>query len=189
MRTSSGSSFSRRLIAGLLGLAAVLASAAPVKFDLPAQPAGAALLAFSKQAGAEVLFAFDQVNSVRTNALTGTHEPAEAMIRLLADTGLAASRSASGKWIVAVAAIPAKAPAPPAAPVTPAATRAEAVKPVALPAPSAVEEGTVRMKAYQVTGSHIRRLEGEGPQPIAAYAKEEIDALMKNNKPAEVKQE
>ncbi len=176
MRTSSGSSFSRRLIAGLLGLAAVLASAAPVKFDLPAQPAGAALLAFSKQAGAEVLFAFDQVNSVRTNALTGTHEPAEAMIRLLADTGLAASRSASGKWIVAVAAIPAKAPAPPAAPVTPAATRAEAVKPVALPAPSAVEEGTVRMKAYQVTGSHIRRLEGEGPQPIAAYAKEEIEA-------------
>jgi outer membrane receptor protein involved in Fe transport len=31
------------------------------------------------------------------------------------------------------------------------------------------------MAAFEVTGSHIKRLEGEGPQPVAAYAKEDID--------------
>jgi hypothetical protein len=44
------------LLAALCAASVVLARAKPVNFDLPARPAAAALLAFAKQAGVEVLF-------------------------------------------------------------------------------------------------------------------------------------
>ncbi len=58
------------------------------------------MLGFSRQASTEVLFASDQIAGVRTNAVVGRYEPAAAKMRLLADTGLAATRIASGKWII-----------------------------------------------------------------------------------------
>src|SRR3954463_5853082 len=84
----------------LLCCATSAAMADVVKFDIPSQPASTALLAFSRQAAAEVLFASDTVKSVRANTVVGSFEPAEALIRLLADTGLSASRSGNGKWLV-----------------------------------------------------------------------------------------
>ena len=80
--------------------------AAPVIFDLPAQPAGHAVLAFSQQAQAEVLFSSDDLRTVQAAAVSGPHEPAEALALLLAPTGYAARRNLRGKFVVT------RAPAP-----------------------------------------------------------------------------
>jgi len=78
-----------------------VAPAAPVKFDLPAQPsAAAALVAFAKQAGVEVLFSFDDLKKVPSHAVTGVLEPAAAIALLLQDTGFTATPTAAGKFVV-----------------------------------------------------------------------------------------
>src|SRR5437763_2121250 len=118
---------------------------------MPAQPAATALLVFSKQAGAEVLFASDSVKSVRANAVVGAFEPAEALIRLLADTGLSASRSANGKWLViassALTTMTTTAPAPISGPI-PVTTEAPTVGARRMANP---DERTVQMEVVQVT--------------------------------------
>lgn len=83
---------------GLLLPAAVLA--APVEFTLPAQSAAAALLAFSQQTGIEVLFSSDELRRVPAPAVNGAYEPADALNRLLKDTGYAARRQRTGKFVV-----------------------------------------------------------------------------------------
>ncbi|WP_237702433.1 TonB-dependent receptor domain-containing protein [Opitutus terrae] len=89
-----------------LGLALVfavlgpLARAAPTRFDLPTQPAATALMAFAKQAGVEVLFSFDELKAVQSNAVAGLFEPAEAIDRLLRGTGFTAIRNSAGKFVV-----------------------------------------------------------------------------------------
>ena len=96
----------RRLVAGLAAGLAVAAIAAPVDFDVPAQPTAQALLAFSSQAQVEVLFSFDELQSANSPAVQGRFEPEDALSRLLHDTGFAASRSLPGKFIVARTARP-----------------------------------------------------------------------------------
>lgn len=78
----------------------LVARAAPVKFDLPAQPAAAALVAFAKQAGVEVLFSFDDLKQVPARAVVGTFEPKDALDVLLRGTGFVATRNAAGKFVV-----------------------------------------------------------------------------------------
>lgn len=86
----------------MAGLALTLAGAraAPVRFDLPAQPASAALVAFARQAGVDVLFAFDELKQVQANAVQGVHEPEAAIALLLRNTGYKANRNAAGKFVV-----------------------------------------------------------------------------------------
>jgi outer membrane receptor protein involved in Fe transport len=96
----------RRLLLCLGGVLAVSAGAAPVDFNVPAQPAPAALLAFSQQARVEVLFSYDELSPVTANAVHGKFEPEDALNRLLRDTGFAARRSLLGKFVVARAARP-----------------------------------------------------------------------------------
>lgn len=95
----------RRWVAAGAGAAALAAAAAaaPVAFDLPAQRAADAVLEFSRQAGAEVLFSFDQLRHVQSTAVAGTFEPAEALERLLVGTGFAARRTGRGKFVITVA--------------------------------------------------------------------------------------
>ncbi len=93
-----------RLLATFGFLLAVAGRAAPVDFNLPAQPAPDALLAFSQQAGVEVLFSSDDLRTVSTVAVTGRHEPEDALNRLLKNTGFAARRKLSGKFVVTHAA-------------------------------------------------------------------------------------
>ncbi|MBI2496484.1 MAG: carboxypeptidase regulatory-like domain-containing protein [Opitutae bacterium] len=81
--------------------------AAPVEFNLPAQPAAAALLDFSQQAKVEVLFSFDELRAVTSTAVQGRHEPEDALSRLLRGTGFAARRNAAGKFVVTTGAPPA----------------------------------------------------------------------------------
>ncbi len=90
----------RRLIVCLGGATALSALAAPVEFDIPAQPAPAALLAFSKQARVDVLFSYDELNAVPANAVHGALEPEDALNRLLRNTGFAARRTLLGKFVV-----------------------------------------------------------------------------------------
>ncbi|MBM3855187.1 MAG: hypothetical protein FJ399_18870, partial [Verrucomicrobia bacterium] len=81
-------------------LVALPLRAAPVNFDIPAQPAGAALVAFAKQARIEVLFAYADLNRLQSSPVVGTFEPKEALDRLLRGTGYTAQRIAAGKFVV-----------------------------------------------------------------------------------------
>ena len=83
-------------------LLASVATARPVSFNLPAQPAHEALLAFSQQAGVEVLFPHEALQGRRSPPMVGRFEPEEALRRLLAGTGYEARRNARGKFVVAV---------------------------------------------------------------------------------------
>ena len=89
----------RRLPVALLVLPA-LALAAPVDFNLPAQAADVALLAFSRQSHEEVFFSLDDLRGRQTQAIVGQFEPEEALRRLLAGTGFVGARNRAGKFIV-----------------------------------------------------------------------------------------
>lgn len=102
MRSIPG--FLRVLSLAIGSLLATVGRGAPVDFDLPAQPAGPALMAFSKQAKTELLFSFDELRAVHSSAVIGRHEPAEALDLLLKDTGFTARRDARGKYVVSRAA-------------------------------------------------------------------------------------
>ena len=100
------SDFTRRLLFCLGSLLAVPARATPVEFNLPAQPAASALLAFSQQARVEVLYSFDDLQAVPVNAVIGQFEPEDALKRLLQNTGFVARRSLRGKFVVSRATRP-----------------------------------------------------------------------------------
>src|SRR4051812_20983719 len=76
------------------------AKAAPVEFDLPAQSAANALLAFSSQAKIEVLFSFDELRNVQSVAVVGPFEPESALIHLLGKSGFVVKRNRNGKFVV-----------------------------------------------------------------------------------------
>jgi iron complex outermembrane recepter protein len=71
-------------------------------FDVPAQPASAALLELARQAGAEVVFSFDSLQRVESNALKGRYRPQDALVLLLKNTGFGPRQTGRGgqKFIV-----------------------------------------------------------------------------------------
>ncbi len=71
-----------------------------IAFDIPAQPAAPALLAFAKQADIEVLFSFSALRSVRSAELRGRYLPQSALDRLLRGTGYVARRNGTAKFVV-----------------------------------------------------------------------------------------
>lgn len=94
-------SFLRRaILAAFVGLLAVALPAKPIAFELPAQPLADALVAFSKQSGADVLFSFADLKDVRSAAVVGEHEPERALDQLLRDTGFKAVRNEAGKFVI-----------------------------------------------------------------------------------------
>jgi iron complex outermembrane recepter protein len=88
----------RHLFLVFLALTAT-AAAAPVKFDIPAQSAAAALIVFSKQSGFDVLYSFDDLQAVRSHAVVGDYEPDDALAELLSGTSFTATRN-GGKFVV-----------------------------------------------------------------------------------------
>lgn len=104
MTTGSGmnsiSALGRVLLLGVIILLPGLARAKVVEFNLPAQPADRALLAFSRQAKVELLFPFDELHKVESAEVTGRHEPEEALRRLLEGTGFTAQPDGHGKFVV-----------------------------------------------------------------------------------------
>jgi outer membrane receptor protein involved in Fe transport len=99
----------RWLALGIAGLFGTGLRAEPIDFNLAAQPAAAALLAFSQQAQVELLFSYAALREVRSTAVVGRYEPAAALDRLLEGTGFVARRNGRGKFAVARA----RAPPPP----------------------------------------------------------------------------
>lgn len=90
----------RRLGVWLACLLPLAARAAPVEFNLAAQPAHTALLAFSKQTQIDVLFSFDELRKVQSQAVRGRFEPEAALALLLEGTGFAAQPIGKGKFVV-----------------------------------------------------------------------------------------
>jgi outer membrane receptor protein involved in Fe transport len=76
------------------------AIAKPVKFDIPAQPAGDALIVFSKQSGMDVLYAYKDLQEARSTVVAGEYEPDRALALLLKGTGFTATQD-SGKFVIA----------------------------------------------------------------------------------------
>src|ERR1017187_4772476 len=90
----------RRLLLGIGALIPAALLAEPVNFNLPAQPADGALLAFCKQANVEMLFPYDKLHKVTSADVTGRMEPEDALERLLKGTGFEARRNGRGKYVV-----------------------------------------------------------------------------------------
>ncbi len=80
------------VIACIAVLALPGARAVPQDFDLPRQPVAGALLAFSRQAGIEVLFSYDDLRDLQATPVSGRYEPADALNHLLRGTGFVARR-------------------------------------------------------------------------------------------------
>ncbi len=97
---------SHSVIFGLLLLAIgclipATVSAEPVEFNLPAQFADRALLAFCKQANVELLFSYDALHGATSSPVIGRFEPEDALNRLLKGTGFTEQRSGKGRFLVA----------------------------------------------------------------------------------------
>jgi outer membrane receptor protein involved in Fe transport len=88
---------------GILGPGPSALLAEPADFDIPAQPADTALLALARQANVEVLFSFDELHRVRSQAFEGRGEPQDAFDRILEGTGFAAKRSGRDRFVVTAA--------------------------------------------------------------------------------------
>jgi iron complex outermembrane recepter protein len=88
-----------RIILGF-ALSAAACFAAPVKLDIPAQSAASSLPAFSKQSGVKVMFVNDELKDIRTNAVSGEHEPADGLTLLLRDTALTFNEREPGWFVV-----------------------------------------------------------------------------------------
>lgn len=77
-----------------------------MKFTIPAQPADAALLEFSKQAGVDVLYSYDELHLVQSTAVEGEFELEAALSHLLENTGFLARRNGKRKYVVTLATRP-----------------------------------------------------------------------------------
>ncbi len=130
-------------------------------FSVPAGAAAQTLKQFAQQASREIVFSPEVVGDVKTNAVQGELTPRAALDAMLAETGLVgAQESKTGAFAVRRAAAPA-------------AEKNADSPPVPMVAPAA--EPATRLETYEVTGSRLRRLDGEGPQPTAAYTKSDLD--------------
>jgi outer membrane receptor protein involved in Fe transport len=162
--------FSPFRVARLFGAAALLltlwtaltasaADDAKKSFNVPAGAAAQTLKQFATQASREIVFAPDTVSGVTTRAVEGEFTPSAALEQMLSGTGLvAAQEPKTGAFAVRKGSSPEKNGASPAA-----------------IAKTTADGPTVAMDAFAITGSRIKRLEGEGPQPVASYAQKDIE--------------
>ncbi|MDO9418128.1 TonB-dependent receptor [Pararhizobium sp.] len=69
-------------------------------FDIPAQPLDAALNAFGRQSGLQVTLAAETSEGVRSNAVSGSLTPQQALDQLLAGTGISHRLTADGTAVI-----------------------------------------------------------------------------------------
>ncbi len=140
------------------------AEAAKKNFELPAGDAASTLKQFTQQSGEQVVFLVNKVRGVATNPVRGELTAKEALDRMLAGTPLAAAQDEkTGALTINRSS-------------DPNALGAEAKNSVRPNQSATVEDGVVALETYQVTGSRIRRLDEEGPQPTVAYSQASIQA-------------
>jgi len=75
----------------------------PRSFDIPAQDLGSALRQFALQSSQQILFSTDIVQGKSTQELKGSFTPDSALAKLLAQSGLASSKSADGSLLISIA--------------------------------------------------------------------------------------
>jgi iron complex outermembrane recepter protein len=151
------------------GIPLARAQAAPVSrktFNVAAGEAGAAIKEFALQASVEVMFPTEQMAGITTNAVKGDFTPHEALSWMLADTPFVVLEDPESGALAVKRAKDSPVPRPGAG--------EKGRGPLDR---SARDEGeTVKLEPVEVTGSHIKRLEGEGPQPVVSYAGTDIEA-------------
>lgn len=125
----------RRAIAVALVAASLASHAAQAAVvDIPSGDLAAALEAFAKQTGIELVFRADQLHGLRTQGVRGELSPQEAITRLLQGTNLRLQEDqATGAMVIA--------------PVPPLENRS---------APSEPTADAIRLEEIVVTGTHIR---------------------------------
>lgn len=152
----------------LLGATALFA-AEKKSFNLPVGDAAATLKAFTEQSGEQVVYPVEQVKGVQTKPVVGNLTPREALDAMLAETPLhvvqdtktgALSITRNGK-------------------ADPNALRAALNETSDRPAQNVkIEEGTVKLEEFEVTGSRIRGLLGEADfSPMVRFDRAEIEQL------------
>jgi hypothetical protein len=99
----------RRRPDGMIAIAAIFMLVGPMAaharqtayhVNLPAQPLGAALRAFSQTTNAQIIFAESQVRGRRSPPLVGTFTVDEGLQTLLAGAGLCVVRTRAGVYSV-----------------------------------------------------------------------------------------
>ena len=99
----------RRRPDGLIAMAAILVLVGPMAahaqrlayhVNLPAQPLGSALRAFSQTTNAQIIFAESQVRGKRNPPLVGAVTVDEGLQRLLVGSGLSVVRTRAGVYSV-----------------------------------------------------------------------------------------
>ena len=148
------------LFPGVLSAApATTNEAARLPFAIQRQDATTALPELSSQSGVQLVFPYDQLHGVSVGPLIGNFTTGEALERLLRGTGLEAHRDSSGIYLV----VRAKERMQPPAAAPSSGPPSEAV---AVSAP---------LETVTVTGSNIRRAEGESPSPVQIIRTEDIE--------------
>ncbi len=148
-----------------VALAAQAQAPADTRVDVPAGDLAAALDAWAKQSGTQLVYRADQIRGARTPGARG--DARQALDALLRGSGFSARRDDSGAVLIVQQPMLAQAsPTPQPAPA-PQATQ---------PAPAPAPEQPVELQSVQVTGSRIPRAQIEGPAPITVVTAEQIQS-------------
>ena len=158
-----------RLLLLSLACSAALAAQAQTtpRVDVPAGDLAAALDAYARQSGTQLVYRADQLKGARSAGVQGQSASPEALDALLKGSGFRAQRDASGA--VLILPVPSTRPAP--APARPSAAQLDAA-----PAQSTASAPVTNLETVQVTGSRIPRAQVEGPAPITVVTADDIKA-------------
>lgn len=153
---------------------ALPAAAQAVRFDIPAQPLGSALQAFSKQSGYRVLFPSKAVGMTRAPAVIGSYAAQTALERILEGTPLTVA-SINGRVVaLAARAAPAQGAMRPIATPARFAQAETQVEPAAAPAAEPQQEEAPA--DIVVVGSQIRGAKVNQALPVTVIGEREIEA-------------
>lgn len=165
---------------------------APARYAIhqPAQPLAESLRAVARQTGASLIFDPKAVQGLTSGSISGQFSAAEAIGKLIQGTGLALTVQPDGSLVVRPAAPPGRSggnsqAAPPStSPPVLGRTENVATQRVAL---AAVQAGTDAgngvgaehhprgPQKVEITGSRLRRIDGDGALPVNSYSREEIE--------------
>ncbi|HVR53536.1 MAG TPA: TonB-dependent siderophore receptor [Pseudorhodoferax sp.] len=155
-----------------LATGASLVHAAPLDIDLPAQPLPESIKALGRAAGLTIAADSALLAGRTAPGIRGRMEPADALARMLAGSGLEAVLQSNGSWLVR------RVPVPPAAATT-------ALPAVTVTAATEPETATGPVRGYAArrsgTGTKTDTPLMETPQSISIVGAEEIEVLKSQN--------
>lgn len=107
MRIIARGLFTTSALAATLAVAPTpaIAQAQTFDFNIPAQPLDSSLRAFAKASRQQILFDRELVRGKTSPALKGSYSADAAVAQLLGGSGLTATRTSAGSWVVARSAV------------------------------------------------------------------------------------